>query len=200
MLVELVKKPRVFTIDTGRNFPETYEVWDAAIKKYQIPIETYYPRSKDIYELNTSAGPNLFYESVENRKKCCHVRKVIPLSDALKDAKVWLSGLRRQQGKTRKDIPIIAFNEKYQVYKICPLANWDEEHVWYFIRNNDIPYNKLHDRGFPTIGCAPCTRPVRPAQDIRSGRWWWEQPEQRECGIHIEDGKVVRKPKLNYDI
>ncbi len=201
LLAELVGDPRVFTIDTGRNFQETYDVWQEAIKKYGIQIETHYPDPREIAKLCNEQGPNLFYASVENRKRCCHVRKVLPLDDALADTDIWISGLRRQQGQTRSEIPIITWNEKYSLYKICPLANWLETNVWEFIRNNGVPYNALHDRGFPTIGCAPCTRPVRPAEDIRSGRWWWEQEEKKECGIHIQDGKTVRRqPPPDYTI
>ncbi len=201
LLAEAIERPRVFTIDTGRNFQETYDVWQEVMEKYKIPIEVYYPDPKDIASLNNEAGPNMFYESVENRKQCCFARKVQPLETALKDAKVWISGLRKQQGDTRNDLEIISWVEKHQVYKICPLANWFESNVWDMIRNNQIPYNKLHDKGFPTIGCAPCTRPVRQAEDIRSGRWWWEVDEKKECGIHIQDGKIVRKkPGINYSI
>lgn len=201
LLTQTVKQPRVFTIDTGRNFQETYDLWQEVIARYQIEIEAYYPDPADIAALVNKAGPNLFYESVENRKQCCHVRKVKPLRAALADAKVWISGLRRQQGDTRNDLDIISWVESHQVYKICPLANWFESNVWDYVRNNNVPYNKLHDQGFPTIGCAPCTRPVRPAEDMRAGRWWWETEEKKECGIHIVDGKVQRKePGINFNI
>ena len=201
MLKEAVDQPRIFTIDTGRNFQETYDVWQEAINRYQIEIEAFYPDPQDLAELQNRAGPNLFYESVENRKQCCHVRKVKPLKKALADAKVWISGLRRQQGEMRRELDFVSWVEQHQVYKICPLANWFESNVWEFIRQNGVPYNKLHDQGFPTVGCAPCTRPVRPAEDIRSGRWWWEKDEAKECGIHLEDGKLKpKKPPINYNI
>lgn len=200
LLAETVDHPRIFTIDTGRNFRETYDVWQEVMEKYKIPIEVYYPDPQDISGLNNESGPNMFYESVKNRKQCCYVRKVKPLKNALKDAKVWISGLRRELGDTRNDSDI-SWVEEHQVYKLCPLANWFESNVWDMIRNNQIPYNKLHDKGFPTIGCAPCTRPVRHAEDIRSGRWWWETDEKKECGIHFEDGKTVRKkPGISYNI
>ena len=201
LLKQRVEKPRVFTIDTGRNFQETYDVWQEAIDRYQIEIEAFYPDPADLAELTTRQGPNLFYKSVENRQRCCHARKVVPLRKALTDAKVWSSGLRRDQGTTRQEIDILSWNEQHQVFKIHPLANWFEANVWEFIRNNDVPYNKLHDKGFPTIGCAPCTRPIRPAEDPRAGRWWWEDDEKKECGIHLEDGKLVRKQApTNYSI
>ncbi len=201
LLTQAVKEPRVFTIDTGRNFQETYDLWQEVIARYKIAIEAYYPDPADIATLVNRAGPNLFYESVENRKQCCHVRKVKPLQAALADAKVWISGLRRQQGDTRNDLDIISWVEAHQVYKICPLANWFESNVWDYVRNNNVPYNKLHDQGFPTIGCAPCTRPVRPAEDMRAGRWWWETSEKKECGIHVVDGKIQRKePGINFNI
>lgn len=201
LLKQQVESPRVFTIDTGRNFQETYDVWQEAIDKYKIEIEAFYPDPADLAGLLNKAGPNLFYESLANRKQCCHVRKVKPLKKALADAEVWISGIRRQQGQTRQDLDIVSWVEQHQVYKICPLANWFEANVWEFVRENGVPYNKLHDQGFPTIGCAPCTRPVRPAEDMRSGRWWWEADQVKECGIHLEDGKLVpKKPPINYRI
>lgn len=193
MLVSMGLKPRIFTIDTGRNFQETYDVWEETLQRYEVEIEAFYPEPADLRELLKDRGPNLFYENVENRKSCCHVRKVLPLQRALDDADVWLAGLRRQQGESRQALDIISPNKQHGVIKVCPLANWFEENVWTYVRSNGVPYNKLYDKGFLTIGCAPCTRPVRPAEGIRSGRWWWEDDDKKECGIHIEDGKVVRK-------
>jgi phosphoadenosine phosphosulfate reductase len=202
LIKERVDQPRIFSIDTGRNFQETYDVWQEAVERYGIHIETFFPDPVDITELTKDGGgPNLFYKSVVNRKQCCYVRKVKPLKKALADAKIWISGLRRQQGNERQAIDIISWVGKYQVYKVCPIANWFETNVWELIRNNNVPYNKLHDKGFPTVGCAPCTRPVRPAEDLRSGRWWWEEDEKKECGIHVEDGKIKPKhPPQNYSI
>jgi phosphoadenosine phosphosulfate reductase len=200
LLRQEVEKPRVFTVDTGRNFQETYDVWQEAMDKYQIEIETFGPDPADIAELTKKDGPNLFYKSVENRKACCYVRKVKPLKKALADADVWISGIRRQQGQTRRDLDFISWVEQHQVYKVCPLANWFEATVWEFIRENGVPYNKLHDQGYPTIGCQPCTRPVRPAEDPRSGRWWWEKDEKKECGIHLDEKVEPKKPPINYKI
>ncbi len=196
MMVSMGLKPRVFTVDTGRQFQETYDVWNEAVQRFGVEIEAYSPDAEDLRRLLEGHGPNLFYESVENRKRCCYVRKVAPLQRALAGADVWLAALRRSQGESRQAIPIIARNELYSLYKICPLANWLEENVWTYIRSNDVPYNKLYDEGFKTIGCRPCTRPVRMGEDVRSGRWWWEESEQKECGIHLENGQVARTKKV----
>ena len=172
MLANTVDSPKIFTIDTGRLFHSTYDVWQEVINKYKVKIDTYYPDAKDIAELVNPGGPNLFYKSVENRKKCCYVRKVKPLKKALADAQAWMSGLRRSQTESRENIEIVSFNETHDCYKIAPLVNWSENDVWEYIRNSGIPYDKHHDRGYFTIGCEPCTRPVRPAEGLRSGRWW----------------------------
>ena len=201
MLKNSVKAPKVFTIDTGRNFQETYDLWDKVVKKYNIPIEVYCPEAEDLQNLLRTKSPNLFYENIENRKDCCFVRKIKPLKKALVDADVWISGIRRQQNDSRSDLEIVTYNQTHDVYKISPLFNWTESNVWEYIRNNGVPYNTLHDKGYPTVGCAPCSRPVRPAEGLRSGRWWWEKEENKECGIHIEDGIVKRdKPASNWNI
>ncbi len=202
MLIHLVDTPRVFTIDTGRNFQETYDVWQKTVERFDIDIETYYPDPKDIDALLRGQGPNMFYSGAENRKRCCHVRKVKPLKRALSDADVWITGLRRSQASSRADIVHFSYVEEYSVYKLCPLVAWQEVNVWEYIRNNDVPYNALYDKGYPTIGCAPCCRPVGRAQDIRAGRWWWEKEEEKkECGIHVSSEGVERKAKpWNYTI
>jgi phosphoadenosine phosphosulfate reductase len=201
MLVSMGIKPRVFTVDTGRMFQETYDVWDQAAERFGIEIESYSPDPGELRRLLAGKGPNLFYESVENRKACCHVRKVLPLKPALEGVDVWLAALRREQGDSRADMNIVAWSEQYHLYKICPLATWLEQNIWTYVRSNDVPYNNLYDQGFKTIGCAPCTRAVRMGEGVRSGRWWWEADEQKECGIHIEDGKVMRaKPARNFQI
>ena len=138
-------------------------------------------------------GLDLFYESVENRKLCCHIRKVEPLKRALQGLKVWICGLRREQSVTRADLNVIEWDEANGLYKINPLIDWTEKQVWDYVHAEKIPYNKLHDQGYPSIGCAPCTRAVKPGEDVRAGRWWWESPDKKECGLHFKDGKVVRK-------
>ncbi|MDT8389872.1 MAG: phosphoadenylyl-sulfate reductase [Lentisphaeria bacterium] len=201
MLVNRGAAPRVFTLDTGRNYQETYDVWQACEDRYGIHIEGYTPDPADVEDLYKNGGPNLFYASVENRKRCCYVRKVKPLKRALTDAKVWITGLRAAQNTNRAGLRVFSFDKACQVIKVCPLLHWHEVNVWDYIRANGVPYNKRHDRGYPTIGCAPCTRPVRPAEDPRAGRWWWETDDQRECGLHIENGKVIReKAPINFTI
>lgn len=193
MLSTMVQNPRIFTIDTGRIFQETYDVWNKIIQTYKIKIETFFPDAEDVSKMVSDKGPNLFYDSVENRKTCCHVRKVKPLRNALNDARLWIAGLRRSQSDSRRETPVFAYIEEHNVYKVCPLVSWNEENVWQFIRNNNIPYHTLYDKGFATIGCQPCTRAIGRMEDIRAGRWWWEEEtEKKECGIHFENGVLVR--------
>jgi phosphoadenosine phosphosulfate reductase len=174
----------VFTLDTGRLFPETYELIDATNKKYALPIRIYFPDSRQIEEMVNSKGINLFYDSIENRKQCCYLRKVEPLKRALSGNEVWITGLRKDQSVNRFFTRLVEWEENYKMLKVNPLLNWKEEDVWVYIRENDVPYNPLHDKGFPSIGCQPCTRAIRPDEDIRAGRWWWESPEHSECGLH----------------
>jgi phosphoadenosine phosphosulfate reductase len=201
ILVNMGINPNIFTVDTGRLFQETYDVWAEVVEKYDVKIVSHSPDPEELRKLYEGGSPNLFYDSVENRKRCCYVRKVLPLKSALKDTDVWLSSLRRTQGDSRRDLPIISPSSQYDLYKIYPMANWLEQNVWTYIRANSVPYDKLYDQGFKTIGCAPCTRPVRMGESVRSGRWWWEETEEKECGIHIEDGVIMRtKPAKNYQI
>lgn len=195
MIMQVCPTPRVFTIDTGRMFQETYDVWQKVMEKYRIPIEVCYPDANEINAMIKEQGPNLFYKSVENRKRCCYVRKVAPLRPALKDMHVWLTALRREQSEARATTPVIDFVPDYGLYKVCPLYQWSEETVWEYIRNNGLPYNELYNRGFRTIGCRPCSRAIGPHEDTRAGRWWWEKDAQKECGIHVHEGKVKRGPK-----
>ena len=193
ILSKVTESPRVFFLDTGRLHQETYDVVDSIRVKYGIEIETYFPQTGAVQELIRSKGVNSFYESIENRKECCRIRKVEPLGRALSEVDAWLTGLRRSQAVTRGDLPVVEIDESHGgILKINPLANWSEEQVWDYIRTNEVPYNKLHDMGFPSIGCAPCTRPIQPGEDLRAGRWWWESPKHKECGLHIKDGEVTR--------
>jgi len=200
LLCQKYKYPEVFTIDTGRNFQQTYDVWHRAQQKYGISIKGYYPDAQRLHKLTSEHGPSLMYESVDLRKQCCHIRKVEPLKKALKGARVWLTSLRRGQSASRADTPAISYNAQYDLIKLCPLIRWSGEDVWEYIRQNDVPYNALHDQGFPTVGCEPCTRAISPGEPLRAGRWWWEDQDDKECGIHIENGKIVRSKKPNFSI
>ncbi|MCL4499528.1 MAG: phosphoadenylyl-sulfate reductase [Chloroflexi bacterium] len=196
-LIDILSKaadsPRVFFLDTGRLHQQTYDLVDRVRAKYEIDIEVYFPRTDAIESLVSAKGTNSFYGSIENRKECCRVRKVEPLARALADVDAWITGLRRSQSLTRTELGRVESDEAHGgIVKINPLADWSEQEVWDYIRANGVPYNKLHDQGYPSIGCAPCTRAIQPAEDLRAGRWWWESPEQKECGLHIRDGKVVR--------
>lgn len=184
MAAGLAGKIRFFTLDTGRLFEETYAVMQATIAKYKISFEVFAPDAKELGDMISAHGPNLFYESIEKRKACCTVRKLNPLRRALRGASAWICGLRSLQSVTRAELKVIDWDETGGLYKICPICEWSEEDVRAYIRKKNIPCNALHDRGFPSIGCAPCTRAVGPGEDVRAGRWWWENPEQRECGLH----------------
>lgn len=192
MLSRITVSPRVFFLDTGRLHQETYDVVDEIRKRYGIPIETYCPQAGALQELIGSKGVNSFYGSVENRRECCYIRKVEPLSRALGDVDAWITGLRRSQSATRHELMNVEIDEAHGgILKINPLADWSEEQVWEYISRFDVPYNRLHDLGFPSIGCAPCTRAVGPGEDVRAGRWWWESPEHKECGLHISESQAA---------
>jgi len=184
MLVSITPEAKVFTLDTGRLFQETYDVLERTRLKYKINIEVCFPDTAAVEEMVNEKGPNLFYYSVENRKQCCSIRKVQPLRKKLSSLDGWVCGLKREQSVTRSDLQAIEWDGNNGLLKINPLIHWNEQQVWDYIKKNDVPYNFLHDRGFPSIGCAPCTRAVKPGEDIRSGRWWWELPEYKECGLH----------------
>lgn len=187
MLAGISTESNIFTLDTGRLFAETLDLIDITNKRYGINIKVYFPDASQVEEMVNTKGINLFYESVENRKGCCHIRKIVPMTRALKGAKVWISGLRAEQSVTRQQLELAQWDEKFEVIKVSPLRAWSEKQIWDFIHKNDIPYNKLHDEGFPSIGCLPCTRAVEPGEDVRAGRWWWESPEHKECGLHKND-------------
>ena len=175
----------IFTLDTGRLFAETYSVWNNTNEKYQTHITAYYPDYKLLEEYVTDKGPNAFYESVENRKQCCFIRKVEPLKRALAGNMVWVTGLRAEHSPDRNNLAVIEWDETNQVIKYNPILHWTTEEVKKYIDDNNVPYNPLHDRGFVSIGCAPCTRAIRPGEDFRAGRWWWEDASKKECGLHV---------------
>ena len=177
----------IFTLDTGRLFPETYSVWNATIEKYKERIKAYFPDTHDLQSFISSYGPNSFFESVDNRKACCHIRKVEPLKRALKNKSVWITGLRSEHSSSRHDMPLVEWDEINEIIKYHPILNWSTEEVKDFISKHNIPYNPLHDKGFVSIGCAPCTRAIKPGEDFRAGRWWWEDDSKKECGLHAAE-------------
>jgi phosphoadenosine phosphosulfate reductase len=177
---------RLFTLDTGRLNQETYDCMDAIKERYGVQIEIFFPQAASVEKMARENGLNLFYKSVELRQLCCGVRKVEPLSRALKDLDAWMTGLRREQAVTRADAHKIEVDKDHgNIVKINPLADWSYDEVWDYIRENNVPYNRLHNQGYPSIGCAPCTRAVKPEEDLRAGRWWWENPDTKECGLHL---------------
>ncbi len=178
---------KVFTIDTGRQFQETYNVWRATNDKYGVNIETYYPMAPSVQKMLNEKGPNSFYDSVENRKECCYIRKVEPLTRALQGQKIWISGVRAEHSEQRADMKQVEWDNARQMIKVYPLFYWTLDEIKSLIVNENIPYNELFDKGFSSIGCAPCTRAVRNGDDARSGRWWWENNVDKECGIHVPE-------------
>jgi phosphoadenosine phosphosulfate reductase len=195
MMVKINKeKAKIFTLDTGRLNQETYDVMDAIRKKYGIQIEVYFPEQRETEEMVKIKGMNLMYESVENRKLCCEIRKVHPLNRALSKLDGWITGLRREQAITRANIYKLEIDSSHgNIVKINPLADWTNEMIWDYIHKNNVPYNKLHDSGYPSIGCEPCTRAVHRGEDPRAGRWWWENAAQKECGLHWDPTKKYQK-------
>ncbi|MBQ9660537.1 MAG: phosphoadenylyl-sulfate reductase [Bacteroidales bacterium] len=177
-------KARVFTLDTGRQFAENYELIDRTEMALGIRIEVFFPDFRKVQEMVREHGVNLFYDSIGLRHLCCNVRKIEPLKRALEGVEVWITGLRRSQSVTRANMQMVEYDADDDVLKLNPLLLWSEAEVEDFVHTNAIPYNKLHDRGFPSIGCQPCTRAVKPGEDVRAGRWWWEDPDKRECGLH----------------
>jgi len=174
----------IFTLDTGRVFPETYDLLHKTVNRYGMQIKSYYPDTVQVEKMVNTKGINLFYESIENRKLCCHVRKIVPLRRALQGMDAWITGLRREQSVTRTDLKVVEWDAGNGLIKINPLLDWSEEQVWDFIDSNSIPNNELHKKGFPSIGCQPCTRAIEKGEDLRAGRWWWEMPDSKECGLH----------------
>ncbi len=176
---------KIFTLDTGRMFTETYTTWSSTFEKYPITISAFYPEAQSLQEFISEKGPNSFYETVDNRKQCCFIRKVEPLQRALKGYKIWITGIRAEQSNNRHDMQIVEWDEVNQIIKIHPLLSWTWGQVKQYISRNNVPYNPLHDKGFVSIGCAPCTRATKPGEDFRAGRWWWEDASKKECGLHI---------------
>jgi phosphoadenosine phosphosulfate reductase len=182
----------IFSLETGRLHKETLEVLDKVKAHYGHEIQLYRPQPALVEEYVTKNGLNAFYDSVEMRKECCRVRKVEPLGRALAGKQAWITGQRRAQSSTRTELAVQEDDTAHGMAKFNPLADWSEEDVWQYIRDNHVPFNSLHERGYPSIGCEPCTRAIQPGEDIRAGRWWWENPESKECGLHLVDGKLIR--------
>jgi len=180
---------KIFTLDTGRLPEETYTVMDQTNQKYGIKIEVYFPDLLDVEVLYKTQGINGFREDVNNRKWCCHVRKLAPLKRAVRNLDVWITGLRRSQSPTRESMRLVEWDEVNSLIKLNPLIEWSEEKIWSYIKSYKIPYSALHDQGYPSVGCAPCTRAIAEGEDIRAGRWWWENPEHKECGLHLRGEK-----------
>jgi phosphoadenosine phosphosulfate reductase len=177
---------RLFTLDTGRLNQETYDCMDAIRERYGVQIEVFFPEATGVEKMVRENGLNLFYNSVELRKLCCGIRKVEPLNRALKNLDAWMTGLRREQAVTRVDVRKVELDKDHgDIVKVNPLVDWSYDDVWEYIRKNNLPYNRLHKQGYPSIGCAPCTRAVKPGEDLRAGRWWWENPNTKECGLHV---------------
>lgn len=175
---------KVFTLDTGRLFPETYSTWTGTLEKYQATIIPYYPDAKRLEAFVAAEGPNAFYASEALRKACCHIRKVEPLQRALAGQALWITGIRAEHSPNRKDMQQLEWDPANRILKFHPLLHWNTAEVKALINQENIPYNPLHDRGFVSIGCAPCTRAIKPGEDFRAGRWWWEDATKKECGLH----------------
>ena len=192
VLIDLIHRQRgtdfrIFSLDTGRLNQETYDCMEAVRARYQIDIEVFFPDAAQVEGMVRQHGLNLFYDSIEQRKLCCNVRKVEPLKRALTGLDCWITGQRREQAVTRAQLRKVEVDQEHGgIVKLNPLADWSGRQIWDYIRQHKLPYNKLHDRGYPSIGCAPCTRAVTATEDSRAGRWWWENPETRECGLHVK--------------
>jgi phosphoadenosine phosphosulfate reductase len=185
MLVKIKSGIRIFTLDTGRLFPETLNLINHTCRHYGIRIEVFFPDYRLVQEMVREKGINLFYESVENRKACCNIRKMEPLKRALSGMQAWITGIRKEQTLNRFNTRLVEWDEANGLVKINPLYRWSEKKVWEYVRTHQVPYNELHDKGFPSIGCQPCTRAVAPGEDSRAGRWWWEDQGHKECGLHL---------------
>lgn len=184
MVTSIDKECKIFTLDTGRLFPESYDLIHRTNSKYGIKMEIFFPDNQRVEKMVNVKGINLFFESIENRKECCNIRKIEPLMRAFKGLKVWICGLRRDQSVTRQDMNVVEWDSNNNLLKINPLINWSESETWDYIKDSGIPYNTLHDKNYPSIGCQPCTRAILEGEDVRAGRWYWESPDTKECGLH----------------
>ncbi|MCB1176150.1 MAG: phosphoadenylyl-sulfate reductase [Leptospiraceae bacterium] len=193
ILAKLKLPVRIVTLDTGRLFLETYNLWEKTERRYGVKIEAFFPDYISVQKMVLEKGVNLFYESIENRKLCCDIRKMEPLNRAIKGEKIWITGLRADQSTTRVNMNFAELDNNHNIIKINPLINWSLEETWNYIKEQNVPYNPLHDENYPSIGCAPCTRAIMEGEDIRAGRWWWESPDTKECGLHIKDGVLISK-------
>ncbi len=196
VLTDLILKHKlnidIFSLETGRLHKETLSMLERIKETYDYEVKLYKPDTEAVDNYVKQHGLNAFYDSVDMRKECCRIRKVEPLNRALKGKKAWITGQRRAQSATRTELAVQEDDVAHAMQKFNPLADWSEDDVWHYIRSNNVPYNALHDKGYPSIGCEPCTRAIQPGEDIRAGRWWWENPESKECGLHVVDGKLVR--------
>ena len=196
VLTDLILKSKlpitIFSLETGRLHAETLAMLDKVKETYGYEIALYRPQPEAVEAYVAQNGLNAFYDSVEMRKECCRIRKVEPLGRALAGNQAWITGQRRAQSATRTSLMIEEDDPAHFMTKFNPLADWSEEDVWTYLRDNKVPYNALHDKGYPSIGCEPCTRAIEPGEDVRAGRWWWENPESKECGLHVVDGKLIR--------
>ena len=196
VLTDMILKAKlpigIFSLETGRLHQETLAVLDKVKARYDHDITLYRPQPEAVATYVEQNGLNAFYNSVEMRRECCRIRKVEPLGRALAGNKAWITGQRRAQSTTRAELHVQEDDAAHAMTKFNPLADWSEQDVWDYIRANDVPYNALHDQGYPSIGCEPCTRAVQPGEDVRAGRWWWENPDSKECGLHMVDGKLIR--------
>jgi len=190
VLVDLIQKHKlnveIFSIDTGRLPSETYNLIQKVEDKYQFKIKLYFPNQENVEHYVNTNGINAFYNSLDLRKSCCAIRKVEPLNRALKNKKAWITGMRQEQSQTRLALKEEEFDEAHQSQKLNPLSSWSEIEIWAYIKIHDVPYNALHDQFYPSIGCAPCTRAISEGEDVRAGRWWWEDPQNKECGLHVK--------------
>jgi len=187
MLVKIAPKIKIFTLDTGRLFPETLNLIHETRNRYKANLEVYFPDYRMVQKMVKEKGINLFYESVENRKECCGIRKLEPLKRAIDGMQAWITGIRKDQTLNRFNTNLIEWDDSNGLVKINPLYRWSEKMVWDYIHAHQVPYNELHDKGFPSIGCQSCTRAVAPGEDSRAGRWWWEDQGHKECGLHVKE-------------